>query len=258
MKKLLVASVVALTSAVVLAQAQAVRKVRPRGRAKQSGGIVEQAYSGKLLTVCNGLADLENGKLAGAIRKIRYGSMLPVELRSASLKTGACPLAAADELAGRPGVGAAVLIADDGRLPIVLASPDRSWAILNVHALRADGPDEGKLAGRIEKALWNAVARSIGAGGSSLVGTALSHYSSVEGLDAIRLAGVGPDAHNAMIDLAEAHGIRPIRFAGYRTACQQGWAPAPTNDAQRAIWDEVHKLPTEPIKIKPETRKVER
>ena len=32
--------------------------------------------------------------------------------------------------------------------------------------------------------------------------------------------------------------------------------PAPTNDVQKAIWDEIHAMPTEPIKIKPETKKV--
>ena len=41
----------------------------------------------------------------------------------------------------------------------------------------------------------------------------------------------------------------------YRTACREGWAPAPTNDIQKAIWNEVRQLPTKPIKIEFDPKK---
>ena len=44
----------------------------------------------------------------------------------------------------------------------------------------------------------------------------------------------------------------------YRTAVKEGWAPQPTNDVQKAIWDKVHAMPTEPLKIKSETKKQEK
>ena len=47
-----------------------------------------------------------------------------------------------------------------------------------------------------------------------------------------------------------AHGVTPLVTAHYRQACKQGWAPAPTNEYQKAIWDQVHEIPTEPLKIK--------
>jgi len=53
-------------------------------------------------------------------------------------------------------------------------------------------------------------------------------------------------------------GVTPVRYATYRIACREGWAPQPTNDVQKAIWDKVHAMPTEPIKIKPEEKKTER
>ena len=34
-------------------------------------------------------------------------------------------------------------------------------------------------------------------------------------------------------------GLGKIRTATYRAACMQGWAPVPTNDTQRAVWDEI-------------------
>ena len=53
-------------------------------------------------------------------------------------------------------------------------------------------------------------------------------------------------------------GVTPVRYATYRIVCREGWAPAPTNDVQKAIWDKVHAMPTEPIKIKPEEKKTEK
>ena len=51
-------------------------------------------------------------------------------------------------------------------------------------------------------------------------------------------------------------GVMPSYKTTYRKACVDGWAPAPTNEYQKAIWDKVHAMPTAPIKIKPETKKV--
>ena len=64
------------------------------------------------------------------------------------------------------------------------------------------------------------------------------------------------DKLQAIVKHLESRGVTPTIIAHYRQACQQGWAPAPTNEYQKAIWDKVHQLPTAPIKIKPETKKV--
>ena len=48
-------------------------------------------------------------------------------------------------------------------------------------------------------------------------------------------------------------GITPSQKASYKTACEEGWAPAPTNDVQKAIWErtkaEKDKKPSNPIKV---------
>ena len=41
----------------------------------------------------------------------------------------------------------------------------------------------------------------------------------------------------------------PQEVTTYKKACQEGWAPNPTNEWQQAIWDETRQLPTKPIKI---------
>lgn len=61
-----------------------------------------------------------------------------------------------------------------------------------------------------------------------------------------------------MIRSVPSFGLTPPRRVPYHRACEEGWAPPPTNDIQKAIWEKVHALPTEPIRIKPETKKVEK
>lgn len=55
--------------------------------------------------------------------------------------------------------------------------------------------------------------------------------------------------------LLPAVGFEPAVVATYLTACREGWAPAPTNDFQRAIWEralsEKERGPTNPIRILP-------
>ena len=51
-------------------------------------------------------------------------------------------------------------------------------------------------------------------------------------------------------------GMKRARYVPYEVACYEGWAPAPTNEAQRVIWKEVHALPSSPISIAPEAKKV--
>ena len=82
---------------------------------------------------------------------------------------------------------------------------------------------------------------------------------SVQDLDVIQVERPCPEPFNKMIDGAKTFGIEPIRMATYRIACEEGWAPAPTNDVQKAIWEKVkadkERGPTNPIKIEPPKKK---
>ena len=45
-------------------------------------------------------------------------------------------------------------------------------------------------------------------------------------------------------------GVTPWKETTYKRACEEGWAPAPTNEYQKAVWDKVHAIPDQPLKIK--------
>ena len=49
--------------------------------------------------------------------------------------------------------------------------------------------------------------------------------------------------------------MKRSRMVPYELACEQGWAPAPTNAAQKAVWDRVRAIPKNPMKIEFDPKK---
>ncbi|MCL2104224.1 MAG: hypothetical protein FWH21_04115, partial [Kiritimatiellaeota bacterium] len=60
-----------------------------------------------------------------------------------------------------------------------------------------------------------------------------------EDLDALKPQTISPEPMNKIMAQAAKLGISPGRMTSYRRAVEEGWAPAPTNDFQKAIWEEV-------------------
>ncbi len=63
--------------------------------------------------------------------------------------------------------------------------------------------------------------------------TALVHILGVE------QGKFGPQIMGTMLNQAKALDIPFARRTTYKQAVKEGWAPAPTNDIQRAVWDSV-------------------
>ena len=143
----------------------------------------------------------------------------------------------------------AVFIVDDPALPVSLVAYEAHWGIVNVAKLESAKPDPVLLYGRTKVETMRVVALVCGSGDSQYPGSTLSIGDKPEDLDAVN--GALPiDAMNKMaVSLARIN-VTPAVYTSYRRACREGWAPQPTNDAQRAIWTEFHTTPTEPMKIK--------
>jgi len=257
MKRLAVAFLAAVVSIAACADAPTAPRRRrpPHPKGRPSGGITEKAYSGKVFRIVNMQPDYAWDKLAELTRGIRYTSLLPIECVQGELSAGQSPFAAAEALVGGEGVGAGAIVINDPAMPIELISPDRRWGILNIAPLKADNPSEAKFEQRFVKVYWGIIARTLGAGTSSFPGCVLVPFTNMKELDAISAVRPCPEPFNKMIDTGKVYGIDTISIASYRTACEQGWAPAPTNDVQKAIWNEYHELPTKPITIEFDPKK---
>ena len=85
--------------------------------------------------------------------------------------------------------------------------------------------------------------------GIDFEGCMLHPVKNLEELDELPNA-LSQEALYHIARMLEQSGITPSTRATYRTACKEGWAPAPTNDVQKAIWAEVHQIPDKPLTIK--------
>lgn len=153
----------------------------------------------------------------------------------------------------RKEAAAIVIVMEDGSTPSLLLSPDEHWAVINVakldEGLKTDDAKKKFKAGRVTRQIYRAFALLGGSGKPH--NESPSTVRSLNELDLAREA-LPMDALQQLAYQLEGQGMTREVRATYKQACIQGWAPLPTNEYQKAIWDKVHEVPTEPLKIKPE------
>ncbi len=148
--------------------------------------------------------------------------------------------------------GVIYLVGDDGDDPI-LVSPEGLWATVNVKVLSGTN-----VVLRTQKEMARAFFILFG-GGSSDVGHPLFGYmANLEQLDAASY-GFPRETLGRLEKYLSQVGVTPYYQTTYRRACHLGWAPPPTNDVQKAIWDKIkadkERGPTNPITIPPPNAK---
>ena len=151
---------------------------------------------------------------------------------------------------------ASLFIIDDDNMPAMLFAPEDSWIFINVAVIgKEKRPVFFEM--RTKKQLSRAFALLCGASNSQYPRALTRGIINEDDLDKNPDPRLPVDVIARFQSYMEPLGVRPRVLVSYRKAVQEGWAPAPTNDVQKAIWDKVHAMPTEPIKIKPETKKVQ-
>ena len=253
MKQFLALCMVVLSVTIALGADAPVKRGRPRGSAAASCGIVEKPYSGNVFRIANCQDKIPLDKISPVVQQMRWTALLPIEV--VNRPTAEAPMAMAEKLVAEDNVGAGVVVVDKEDIPITLVAPERRWTIFNIAPLTADNPSLEKLQERFNKMLWCAVARTLGAGYSSYKPCVLVPFKDLASLDRNPATRPCPEPFNKMIDTGAEYGIKTISIASYRDACRKGWAPTPTNDVQKAIWDEVHAIPATPMKIEFDPKK---
>lgn len=205
--------------------------------------IVKPGSQKGAITIVNAQKRASAKWLAAAIESLRRESDFNIVL-----KDGAFNLPA-PEIVGEM----TIYVADDTKLPRVLIAPEDRWGMVNVAPLHTE-----------KSAFFEArVKKELARGFSMLCGGMTSNYKlslvgaivKPEGLDVFPNEHLPVDILMRMPTYMEAWGVTPAVKRPYKIACQEGWAPQPTNKVMQAIWDEVHAVPTNPIVIKPETKK---
>ena len=262
MKRLMAIAVAAIVVACIGADNAATNGVAGRkGTLKRIydqkfGGLIVQPGSRK---GCIGFLNAQNKVGKGEIDKVvqNLHRLLKQDMRVCDVSVKGLPTRKEVEEAG---MSLAVFAVDDAALPALLAAPEERWSLVNVAKL-GDGLPSGMagnalLATRFRAELMRAF--------SLVAGGATSQYPNNIHMATEHAQFDSMDADALTMDvilrcqnhLQKNMNVTPERVVTYKRACQEGWAPAPTNDVQKAIWKQVHEMPSAPIKIKPETKKV--
>jgi predicted Zn-dependent protease len=259
MKKILYSIVVAIIALTVSANQTSTSKGKrirpPRRPYNPSGGIVEKCYKGKVLRIVNIQKLVSADTIESLTLEMRWAALLPFEVKTENKSDREKPIELANTKVEENNVGAVVIIINDDNWPITLSAPERRWTILNIASIDDDLPTKDRIEERLSKLLWIAVGRTLGAGYSSYKPCVMSPFKNITELDRNPAKKPCPEPFNKMIETGSAYGIRTISISSYRKACEEGWAPAPTNDIQKAIWDKIHATPKNPMKIEFDPKK---
>lgn len=165
-----------------------------------------------------------------------------------SLKEGKFNLA-------RPDVRGSVslFIVDDPALPNLLAAPENRWAMVNMAPLKCEKP--AFFEARVKKQLTRGFAYLCGGTNSQYPCAITGGITGPEMLDRQMDHYLPVDVLMRFQSAMPAFGVTPARSFSYLTACKQGWAPAPTNDYQKAIWKSTHEIPKNPLTIEFDPKK---
>ena len=141
---------------------------------------------------------------------------------------------------------ASLFLVDDPTLPPMLVAPESRWTMVNMAQLKTS--DRRRFEDRVKRQLSRGFAFLCGGGESEFVGSLMSVVRA-EQLDKQEDHRLPIDVISRFVPMMSEVGVTPAIYADYETACQEGWAPAPTNQWQKAVWDKVHAPPSKPMKI---------
>jgi hypothetical protein len=150
---------------------------------------------------------------------------------------------------------AVVFISDNAQPPSVIV-PEEGYAVVNF-AKYTTGlklpTDDAKYKRRCARSALKAFVLLCGGGSSRYPG----HVASAQTPQELDFAQdkLPIDIQDSVKKYLGAAGVTPMKRTIYQRACQEGWAPQPTNDAQRVIWNQVHQIPDKPITIEFDPKK---
>lgn len=228
------------------------KRMSPEEVMKRVGGFLTPPYNGNYCYVVNAQSRVGKDAFDWVVGQLHQVLGLPFRMEKRDAFE-------AGQTAGLEKAGAVIAIVDVPNRPSLLIAPEEGWAQVNVAALSKDNPSPETLGVRAKKELWRAFVILFGGGNSRFHDDLMRPIASLKDLDSSPNLVSSPEPFNAVTEGARARGITPLYRVTYKRACKEGWAPAPTNEFQRAIFEQVkadkERGPTNPITIPPPNAK---
>lgn len=210
------------------------------------GGLIKRIGTGEghisLISVNNAVSEDMLKELAS-----RYGEQLRMDITVSTRDS--ISIADAHAAVTESGGAIAIIFVKDASLPIFMMNADSRWGIVNVENFGE------KLDERLAKMTARAIPDVSGVGKQLFSTSNFKPIITVEDIDSLtaedisRVVAMGVQEHLAPL------GVKPYKLNTYQKACEEGWAPAPANKYQQAIWDRIkteqNEKPSNPIRIRP-------
>lgn len=198
---------------------------------RKTGGVVIKQGQGRILVV-NCQDSVPNDEITERVKKIEYLLKLRCDV---SYGTWSLSQAKPKD------ANVVIYVVNDKQLPMSLVAVEAHWGLVNVANLKAGD--------QFSKELTRVFSLTCGGGNSQMKASPMHSVSMPADLDDLQSDGFTADTVNTIIMNLKSIGVTPSYRMSYKKACEEGWAPAPTNAYQKAIWDGVHASPSSPIRI---------
>jgi hypothetical protein len=203
-----------------------------------TGGLVVREQPGASILILDARSSTDD-KIEAVTKKMEEFCEVPFSVRRKPAGEGDTAMSLARAaLADKGRVGVVVVLIDDGEdAPSLSVFPEDRIAFINTGRVCKNAA--GDVAqGRVEKELWRAVCFAAGGVNTPAAHCVLaSAVLKPEDLDKLTASMANPEACAQIGRGAGKFGLGRVQKMTYRRACMEGWAPAPTNEYQKAIWD---------------------
>ena len=227
------------------------RAVKRQAVLASTGGRILQPNSGKgVFVIANAQSKIDVAAIQDLANLIQGHTMIEIHVVSDNADMSTSTLKRLNAQMG-------ISVRDEPSRPGLLIAPEEGWAVVNVAPLAKGNDAELNFKKRVRKELYRAFGLLAGGCGSSYHGNLLDPIRTPDDLDLYPESDVQMpyDMMQKLPRFCAKFDLKPWRITTYRRAVHEGWAPQPTNDVQKAIWQEMRQLPTKPILIKFDPKK---
>lgn len=218
---------------------------------QRTGGTITPPDNGKRVVLVN-TCDASTNSINQLLNLSDRMFHIPVKLVNEAAKTE-CPYKGAKAYKGEKAPAVIYIYKGEKDGPILTIHMEDAIATVNTTPLRSiNGEIETD---RLTKELLRGYGVILGAYYSAKLPSVLEPVYGVGQIDNIRVKMFSPMHLSAIMHGAKLLDLPLLRPTTYQMACRMGWAPAPTNEYQKAIWDAAHnekeRGPAKALKITP-------
>lgn len=213
------------------AQREAYRAKQRAERIAYAGGMVRKTEGKGRVVYANLQQTVETKDIAKTMNVL--GKYLHVRIDTLDAKSG--DVADVNKYLLSNEAKAVVIVVDNATDPSILVAPEEKWAKVNIGKFK-----DKNVKSRAQMELLRAFCYLCGGIGSEYNNPLTGFIGNSAQLDDSPVAELPIDVVNRFTPYLKQLGVIPYIETTYRKACREGWAPAPTNAVQKAIWEDIN------------------